>query len=119
MLGAATTLQSQSPQHSEVGALLLAMGSEATKGAVMPAPKVAPLPTQIFMPLKFLMVKKPSEPMSENADATPGKSANAIIEIYGNPTTKMHEFMVPSGHSFPRPRRSNISFLSFSSEPST
>jgi hypothetical protein len=53
MLGAATTVQSQSPQH-RVGALLLAMGSEATQGAVMPAPKISPLPTQIFIPLQTL-----------------------------------------------------------------
>jgi hypothetical protein len=29
------------------------------------------------------MVKKPSEPTSKNADATPGKSANAFIENAG------------------------------------
>jgi hypothetical protein len=54
MLGATTTLQSQLPPYSEVGALLPAMGSEATKGAVTPAPKVALLPAQIFITFKTL-----------------------------------------------------------------
>jgi hypothetical protein len=54
MLEAATTLQSQPPRHNEVGALLPATGREATKGAVVPAPKVSPPPTQIFSPSKTL-----------------------------------------------------------------
>jgi hypothetical protein len=48
MLGVATTLRSQPPQHSEAGALLPASGREATKGAVTPARKVAPLPAQMY-----------------------------------------------------------------------
>jgi hypothetical protein len=47
-------LQSQPPQHSEAGALLLAAGREATKGAVKPVPKVAPLPAQISTLFKTL-----------------------------------------------------------------
>jgi hypothetical protein len=37
----------------------------------------------VFCLLNFLMVKKPPEPTSENADTTPGKSANAFIENTG------------------------------------
>jgi hypothetical protein len=54
MLGVATTLQSQPPRRSEVGVLLPAVGREVTKGAVTPAPKVAPLPAQTFIPFKTL-----------------------------------------------------------------
>jgi hypothetical protein len=36
------------------GALLLAAGREATKEVVLPAPKVAPLPAQIFILFKTL-----------------------------------------------------------------
>jgi hypothetical protein len=53
-LGAATILRSQPPRHSEAGAPLPAAGREATKGAVMPVPKVAPLPAQIFTPSRTL-----------------------------------------------------------------
>ncbi len=56
-----------------------------------------------------MVKKKPSEPMSKNADATSGKSANTFIKKYGSTITKIHEFTVPSGHSFPQPRCSNIS----------
>jgi hypothetical protein len=52
MLEAATTLQSQPPQLSVVGALLPTTGREATKGAATPAPKVAPLPAPIFIRFK-------------------------------------------------------------------
>jgi hypothetical protein len=48
------TLQSQLPRHSETGAPLPAAGREATKGVVTPAPKVVPLPAQIFINLKTL-----------------------------------------------------------------
>ncbi len=51
-LGAATTLRSQPPRLSEAGAPLPAAGREATKRAVMPAPKVAPLPAQISILFK-------------------------------------------------------------------
>jgi hypothetical protein len=51
MLEAATILRSRPPRHSEVGALLLTVGGEATNGVVMPAPKVAPPPAQIYIPL--------------------------------------------------------------------
>ena len=54
MLGAATTLQSQPPQLRVAGALLLTAGREATKGAVTPVPKVAPLSVQISIPSKTL-----------------------------------------------------------------
>jgi hypothetical protein len=50
----ATTLQSRPPQLSEVGALLLTMGKDATNGAITPAPKVAPLPALISTPFKTL-----------------------------------------------------------------
>ncbi len=40
----AMTLQSQLPRHSEAGSPLPAAGREATKEAVMPAPKVALFP---------------------------------------------------------------------------
>jgi hypothetical protein len=53
-LGAATTLQSQPPRHSETKALLPATGREATKGVVTPTPKVVPLPAQIFIHFKTL-----------------------------------------------------------------
>jgi hypothetical protein len=53
-LGAATTLRSQPPQHSAAGAPLPAAGREATKGAVTPAPEVAPFPAQIFTHFKTL-----------------------------------------------------------------
>ncbi len=54
MLGAATTLRSQPPQHSEAGAPHPAAGREVTKGAVMPSLKVTPLPAQIFTHFKTL-----------------------------------------------------------------
>jgi hypothetical protein len=54
MLGAATTLQLQPPQHNETGAPLPAAGREATKWVVMPAPKVVPLPAHIFIHFKTL-----------------------------------------------------------------
>ncbi len=54
MLRAATTLQSQPPRHSGTGAPLPPAGREATKGAVTPVPKVAPLPAQIFTHFKTL-----------------------------------------------------------------
>jgi hypothetical protein len=52
--GAATTLRSQPLRHSEARAPLPAAGREATNGAVMPVPKVAPLPVQIFIHSKTL-----------------------------------------------------------------
>ncbi len=54
MLEVATTLWSQPPRLSEVGALILITGREATNGAVTPAPKVAPLPALIFILFKTL-----------------------------------------------------------------
>ncbi len=54
MLRVATTLRSQLPRHSEAGAPLPPAGREATKEAVMPAPKVAPLPAQIFILFRAL-----------------------------------------------------------------
>ncbi len=54
MLEAITTLQSWPPRLSKVGALLLKTGREETNGAVMPTPKVAPLPALIFIPFKTL-----------------------------------------------------------------
>ncbi len=46
--------RSGQPRHSETGAPLPAAGREATKGAVMPVPKVAPLPAQISIHFKTL-----------------------------------------------------------------
>jgi hypothetical protein len=54
MLEAATTLESQPPRLSVVGALLPTAGSEVTKGAATPALKVAPLPSPIFIRFKTL-----------------------------------------------------------------
>ncbi len=54
MLGAAKTQQLQPPRHSLVEALLLAVGREATNGAVTPTPKVSPLPAQTSIPSKTL-----------------------------------------------------------------
>ncbi len=51
---AATTQQSRPPQHSEVGALFLTTGSEATKRVAMSALKAAPLPAWIFIRFKTL-----------------------------------------------------------------
>jgi hypothetical protein len=51
---AAKTLWSQPPRLSEEGALLLTTGREATNGAVMSVPKVAPLPALIFILFKTL-----------------------------------------------------------------
>jgi hypothetical protein len=48
------TLWSWPLRLSEVGALLLTMGREATNGVVMPAPKVVPLPALIFIPFRTL-----------------------------------------------------------------
>ncbi len=56
MLGAATTLRSPLPRYSEAGAPLPAAGREATNRAVMPAPKVTPLPVQIFIHSKTLVM---------------------------------------------------------------
>ncbi len=53
-LVSATIPQLQPPRHSEAGAPLPAAGREATKGAVTPVPKVAPLPAQISIPSKTL-----------------------------------------------------------------
>jgi hypothetical protein len=53
-LGAAMTLQSQPPRHSKAGAPLPAAVRETTKGVVTPAPKVDPLPAQIFTHFKTL-----------------------------------------------------------------
>ncbi len=54
MLEAATTLQSQPPPLSVVGALLPTAGREATKGVATLVLKVAPLPTPIFIHFKTL-----------------------------------------------------------------
>jgi hypothetical protein len=54
MHGAAMTLRSHLPRHSESGAPLPAAGREATKEAVTPAPKVAPLPGQISILFRTL-----------------------------------------------------------------
>ncbi len=53
-LEAATIPRSQPPRHSEAGAPLPATGREATKGAVTPVPKVAPLSVQISILFKTL-----------------------------------------------------------------
>jgi hypothetical protein len=47
------------------------------------------------------MVKKLSEPTSDNAGTTADKSVNAFIEKCRNSTARMREFTVPSGHLFP------------------
>ncbi len=53
-LGGAMTLWLQLPRHSEAGAPLPAAGREVTKEAVTPAPKVIPLPAQIFILFRTL-----------------------------------------------------------------
>jgi hypothetical protein len=54
MLEAAMILWSRPLRLSEVGALPLTMGREATNGVVMPAPKVVPLPALIFILFRTL-----------------------------------------------------------------
>ncbi len=82
MLKVATTQQSQPPRHSAVGALLLTAGREATNGAVTPAPKVAPLPTQTSILSKTLAMAVVNFTIT-----TPIRLTGALCPVLGRKTS--------------------------------
>jgi len=96
-LGAATIPRSQPPRHSEVGAPLLTAGREATKGAVTPVPKVAPLPAQIFTPSRTLAMA-----CANFTIITPIRLTGAFRPVLGRKTNSPPDPFRPGGFSHTR-----------------
>ncbi len=76
------TLRLQPPRHSEAGAPPPAAGREATKEAVTPAPKAAPLPAQISILFKTLAMA-----WSNFTTTTPVGLTSEFRPVLGRKTT--------------------------------